>query len=528
MGATSSRPGSRPSTSRVNRTNRFRLSSLVCGASSSRSTYEMEDHPTELQVDSATDFQKVSEESSLQCCTEARLSSGTHGETATSSNTRNGFSENFFFESSARNVAVGNQRNCLCKSKEIVPPHKVSADHESFRESINTASTSFVEHQSSDPVSVNVPANKDVVCNVGNSVDSGVNQICETMHPRSSTPQEHGGSSSDEISVENPVGAVLAVQNPVHVSNLPVTSQLPENEPCQESIPSGLGIMSNRERGQGTENVLHLDVVTISSNILFGGNADATDRDARRNGRRLFWDAFSQRGSRRLVDSPTIVFSTGDADDPETQDRWLLDMSADFSNDGLGGESGYTGSRIHRLNERMRHSRSEIWGRLRGGLDEIGRWNASCPLGLHPDGMCLCDSFSVTEESSTRASISRIFLLAEALFEVLDEIHRQPVSLSLSMVSLPAPESIVDSFPLKSHKKADSANGGNDAEQCYICLSEYEEGDKIRVLPCNHEYHMSCVDKWLKEIHGVCPVCRGNVCGGFTDSSAANAEIPSH
>lgn len=49
--------------------------------------------------------------------------------------------------------------------------------------------------------------------------------------------------------------------------------------------------------------------------------------------------------------------------------------------------------------------------------------------------------------------------------QVLDEIHRQPSSLSLSTVSLPAPESVVDSFPLKSHKKVDAADGGNDAEQ---------------------------------------------------------------
>jgi len=40
--------------------------------------------------------------------------------------------------------------------------------------------------------------------------------------------------------------------------------------------------------------------------------------------------------------------------------------------------------------------------------------------------------------------------------------------------------------------------------RCYICLADYEEGDQIRVLPCFHEYHMSCVDKWLKEIHGYC------------------------
>lgn len=49
--------------------------------------------------------------------------------------------------------------------------------------------------------------------------------------------------------------------------------------------------------------------------------------------------------------------------------------------------------------------------------------------------------------------------------QVLDEIHRQPVSLSLSMVSLPAPESVVDSFPIKSHKKGDKAEGGVEPDQ---------------------------------------------------------------
>lgn len=41
--------------------------------------------------------------------------------------------------------------------------------------------------------------------------------------------------------------------------------------------------------------------------------------------------------------------------------------------------------------------------------------------------------------------------------QVLDEIHRQPVPFSLSMVSSPAPACVVDSFPLKSHTKDDLA-----------------------------------------------------------------------
>ncbi|KAJ3575130.1 hypothetical protein NP233_g1309 [Leucocoprinus birnbaumii] len=47
-------------------------------------------------------------------------------------------------------------------------------------------------------------------------------------------------------------------------------------------------------------------------------------------------------------------------------------------------------------------------------------------------------------------------------------------------------------------------------ETCPICIVDFEEGDDIRVLPCEgkHRFHPECVDQWLLELSSSCPICR--------------------
>ncbi|EKM80980.1 hypothetical protein AGABI1DRAFT_119517 [Agaricus bisporus var. burnettii JB137-S8] len=47
-------------------------------------------------------------------------------------------------------------------------------------------------------------------------------------------------------------------------------------------------------------------------------------------------------------------------------------------------------------------------------------------------------------------------------------------------------------------------------ETCPICIVDFEEGDDIRVLPCEgkHRFHPECVDQWLLQLSSSCPICR--------------------
>ncbi|CAI0388681.1 unnamed protein product [Linum tenue] len=434
MGSGSSRPRSRPSESRpsasstpVNRSPSRILSSIICGgsSSSSRAAAEMEGRPYEMLKSTvengeagANKIQSLVLESSAIIGSEtvSANSDSAIGHSSTGSSTT--ASKRIVGEGGLRNPGTSNQERRFSESLGLVSSQVCDeyGYNDSFRNrySGEEASTSFREQQqSSDPLSVNILANKDAV-NPENSRD---------MHAESSSQGLLHASSFGRASVENHMDEMTTW--PLHNS---------DSVSGREAIPEGSGLPVT-EQAQDDGDVLHVDVVSISSSIFSRGTADtASPYETRRNSRRLFWDAFSRRSSWRPMDSPTIVLSTDDSpDDLQSHDRWLLDFSGDFFNDGVtSSDAGYPGSRIRSWTDRRRQSRSEV----------------------------------------------------------LDEIHRQPSSLPQSMVSLPAPESVVDSFPLKNHKKVDKVEDDEEAEQ-------------------------------------VCPLCRGDVRQTDPELSAPTSEIPS-
>lgn len=320
----------------------------------------MEDYPAELLVNSAehgrqhklkfrrknSDLSPGNGDDLISIKTESVVSSGR----SLSAN------ENPSREVGTSNVEHGNKGKWLFESRELV------TSHPSVHRGNETASTSYVHQSSPYSVSSNEMPSTDARKGNSSQGEAQNNSSCVYSHGL----REH---LLDEVSVENNVSEEVDFSNSdfgssSFISDSPVHFQLLRDDTSQDETPSGLGsVVSEREQSRQDASLLQVDLVGISSNNLLINSADTSSREARRNSRRLFWDAFSRRSSRRLSDSRTLLFSPGDSEHfrpHHSRERWLLDFSGGFLNDEIGGdlrshESGTPGS-----NELRWSSRSEV------------------------------------------------------------------------------------------------------------------------------------------------------------------------
>lgn len=65
---------------------------------------------------------------------------------------------------------------------------------------------------------------------------------------------------------------------------------------------------------------------------------------------------------------------------------------------------------------------------------------------------------------------------------------------------------VVKAMPAVIYKATGSQKAAQEA--CAICLEDYLLGEKLRILPCCHRFHSSCVDTWLTMWQTLCPVCK--------------------
>mgnify|MGYP001046784046 CR=1 FL=1 len=68
-----------------------------------------------------------------------------------------------------------------------------------------------------------------------------------------------------------------------------------------------------------------------------------------------------------------------------------------------------------------------------------------------------------------------------------------------------------------------AAEDDGNTPSCAICIGDFAPGDELRRLPCQHDFHTDCVDKWLA-VNATCPLCRASI----RAQPAQGAEIDAH
>ena len=112
-----------------------------------------------------------------------------------------------------------------------------------------------------------------------------------------------------------------------------------------------------------------------------------------------------------------------------------------------------------------------------------------------------------TDENGTPRVLHVSFTHAANFIQVLRALERRESghatssSASASEVRA-ASETTIQSLPRRVVTAEDCRTS-----ECAVCLESHAIGQTIKTLPCAHEFHTQCVDRWLRR-RDACPVCR--------------------
>ncbi|RMJ16584.1 hypothetical protein CDV36_003763 [Fusarium kuroshium] len=118
------------------------------------------------------------------------------------------------------------------------------------------------------------------------------------------------------------------------------------------------------------------------------------------------------------------------------------------------------------------------------------------------------ERYGPREGQDGHSSQTRIQGLARAVldtFPVVKFTHEGASTAATADLELQPREAGKDSTHRTGALPAESEPPG-----CSICTEDFATQEEVRVLPCKHEFHPSCIDPWLVQQSTKCPLCRSD------------------
>jgi len=168
-----------------------------------------------------------------------------------------------------------------------------------------------------------------------------------------------------------------------------------------------------------------------------------------------------------------------------------------FENGGYGGNNNRNNDGPGVTNEAKEKWKTYEWG-VGGGIDDVVPLTRTSSL----------QSIKRLGSGSNYGSLSTI-----------DDGHLTTAS--------SADGNANDEQCLDAYDEIDPVKGGEEEPACSICLCEYERGERVVRLPCDHIYHESCLNSWTTN-HTRCPLCNYDLMDGFDLPTTVQQQAQQH
>jgi len=111
-------------------------------------------------------------------------------------------------------------------------------------------------------------------------------------------------------------------------------------------------------------------------------------------------------------------------------------------------------------------------------------------------------ALELESQSSIRAQ--QDMTMGTRLSAIPEEPQRSPAA--TGAVTGTNQDATMSTIPEKAEVGSTSHKGEDEHLGCSICTEDFKVGEDVRVLPCDHKFHPPCIDPWLINVSGTCPL----------------------